>query len=132
MPEPRVALAVALREHANAAIDVSDGLAGDLMKLAAASGVSVRVETKYLPLSPAAQKMIAADAALLETALSGGDDYEILAAVSPAALGALQGAAKAAGIALCEIGHVAPGIGVEIIGPDNRPIALSHPSYSHF
>src|SRR5712691_464983 len=132
LPEPRLALAAALRAHANAAIDVSDGLAGDLMKLAAASGVSVRVEARRLPLSPAAQKMVAAEPALLAAGLTGGDDYEILAAVSPAALEALQGAATAAGIALREIGVAGAGTGVEIVGPDNRPMELAHPSFSHF
>jgi thiamine-monophosphate kinase len=64
--------------------------------------------------------------------LAGGDDYEILAAVSPAALPALQRAAKTAGIALSEIGAVSAGSGVEILGHDNRPLELSHPSFSHF
>jgi thiamine-monophosphate kinase len=132
LPEPRVALAGALRECASAAIDISDGFAGDLMKLAAASSVSVRVEAKRLPLSSAAQKMVTAEPALFEIVLTGGDDYEILAAVSPAALAALQGAARTAGIALSEIGTVGAGEGVEIIGPGNRPIELSHPSFSHF
>src|ERR1700730_1668526 len=106
LPEPRVALASALRAHASAAIDISDGLAGDLVKLAAVSGGSVRVEAKRLPLSPAAQKMVTAELALLETVITGGDDYEILATVSPATLPALQRAAKTAGIALSEIGGV--------------------------
>jgi thiamine-monophosphate kinase len=132
LPEPRVALAGALRAHASAAIDISDGLAGDLMKLAAASGVSARIETRHVPLSPAAKKMVATDPSLFETVLTGGDDYEILAAVSPVALQALQSAAKAAGIALSEIGTVSAGAGVEIVGPDGRPIGLSHPSFSHF
>lgn len=132
LPEPRVALASALRAHASAAIDISDGLAGDLMKLAAVSGVSVRVEAKRLPLSPAAQKMVTAELALLETVITGGDDYEILATVSPATLPALQRAAKTAGIALSEIGAVGAGAGVEILGLDNRPLELSHPSFSHF
>jgi len=132
LPEPRIALAAALRAHARAAIDVSDGLAGDLMKLAAASGVSVRVEARRLPLSPAAQKMVAAEPALLAAMLTGGDDYEILAAVSPAALEALQGAANAAGIALHEIGIAGAGTGLHIVGPDDRPVELAHPSFSHF
>ena len=132
LPEPRVALASALRAHASAAIDISDGLAGDLVKLAAVSGVSVRVEAKRLSLSPAAQKMVTAEPALLETVLAGGDDYEILATVSPAALPALQRAAKTAGIALSEIGAVSAGSGVEILGLDNHPLELSRPSFSHF
>jgi thiamine-monophosphate kinase len=132
LPEPRLALAGALRAHSSAAIDISDGLAGDLMKLAAASGVAARVESSRLPLSPAAQKMVAAEPSLLGTVLTGGDDYEILAAVSPASLPALQSAAKAAGIALSEIGALSAGVGVEILGLDNHPLELSHPSFSHF
>ena len=132
LPEPRIALASALRAHASAAIDISDGLAGDLMKLAAASGVSARIETKRLPLSPAAQKMVAVEPALLETVLTGGDDYEILAAVPAAALEVLQRAAMAAGVALREIGGAAAGAGIEIVGADGQAIELSHPSFSHF
>ena len=51
---------------------------------------------------------------------------------SPAALPALQRAAKTAGIALSEIGAVSAGAGVEILGLDNRPLELLHPSFSHF
>jgi thiamine-monophosphate kinase len=132
LPDPKVALAAALREYASAAIDISDGLAGDLMKLAAASGVSVRIDTERLPLSPAAEKMVAAEPALLQTLLSGGEDYEVLAAVPPARLAALRGVAKEAGIAFAEIATARAGEGVEIIGSDGRPIALSRPSFSHF
>ncbi|HLL27402.1 MAG TPA: thiamine-phosphate kinase [Xanthobacteraceae bacterium] len=132
LPEPRVALAATLREHASAALDVSDGLAGDLMKLAAASGVSARIEAARLPLSPGAQKLVAVERTLLETVLGGGDDYEILAAVAPAKVPDLRRAADAAGIALTEIGAAGAGEGVEIIGPDGRPLALSEPSFSHF
>ena len=76
--------------------------------------------------------MVAAEPALLAAMLTGGDDYEILAAVSPVALEALQGAAKAAGIALHEIGIAGAGTGLHIVGPDDRPVELAHPSFSHF
>jgi thiamine-monophosphate kinase len=132
LPDPKIALAPALRACAHAAIDVSDGLAGDLMKLAEASGVAARIETNQVPLSPAAQKMIAADPALLETILGGGEDYEILAAVPRAALADLEAAAAAAAIPLTVIGSTSPGMRVEIIGADGQPIALSRLSYSHF
>jgi len=132
LPDPKVALAPALRAYASAAIDISDGLAGDLMKLAEASNVSARIETERLPLSPAAQKMVAAEPALLQTVLSGGEDYEVLAAVPAASLAALHAAAAEAGIALSEIATARVGDGVEIIGPDGRPVVLSRPSYSHF
>lgn len=132
LPEPRIALAVALREHASAAIDISDGLVGDLMKLAAASGVSARVEISRLPLSHAANKIFLAEPKLIETIATGGDDYEILAVVPQAALSALHKVAKKSGIALTEIGAIGTGEGVEILGPNKRPMQFQRPSFSHF
>src|SRR5207244_12278966 len=81
VPQPRNALASAIRDHANAAMDVSDGLAGDLAKLCAASGVSAAIDAPSIPLSPAAAALIARGAVGIEMLVSGGDDYEILCAV---------------------------------------------------
>jgi thiamine-monophosphate kinase len=83
LPQPRLDLVDLLRGAANAAMDVSDGLAGDLVKLTRASGVSARVEIARIPLSAAGQAMVAGDPTLLETALTGGDDYEILFTAGP-------------------------------------------------
>ena len=63
LPQPRNALAEAVRAHATAAMDVSDGLAGDLAKLCRASGVSADIEIARVPLSPAATQALAADPA---------------------------------------------------------------------
>src|SRR4051812_39187035 len=95
LPQPRNAAAEAVRTHAAASMDVSDGLAGDLTKLCVASGVSAEVEIARVPLSDAAQKVVAAEPALIETALTGGDDYEILCTVAPERLAAFQAATKA-------------------------------------
>lgn len=132
VPQPKLALAKALREHASAAIDISDGLAGDLAKLAAVSGVSARIEASRLPLSAAARKLVEADATLIETIVTGGDDYEILAAVPQAALAGLQRAAKESAIPLTEIGLAGEGGGAEVIGLDKQPMWLLSPSFSHF
>lgn len=132
VPQPRMALAKALRSHAHAAMDISDGLAGDAVKLAAVSGVSARIETARLPLSGAAQKWLAAEPASIETVLTGGDDYEILAAVPPAALPALHKAAQESAVPLSQLGTAGTGAGIEIIGPDRRPMQLKRLSYSHF
>ena len=81
LPQPRSALAAALRAHASAAMDVSDGLAGDLAKLCRASGVTAEIEIAKVPLSAPAQAALAAEPALIEPILSGGDDYEVVAAI---------------------------------------------------
>ncbi len=101
-PRPRLALAPALLAHASAAMDVSDGLVGDADKLAAAFGASC--EISRVPLSEAAQAAIRAAPALLETALTGGDDYEILCAVPPHHACAFVAEAREAGIDVTKIG----------------------------
>lgn len=78
LPRPRLDLTPMLRDHAAAAMDVSDGLAGDLAKLCSASGVSAVIDASCVPLSDAARDAVSLDPHLLETALTGGDDYEIL------------------------------------------------------
>ncbi|ARN82695.1 thiamine-phosphate kinase [Methylocystis bryophila] len=79
LPRPRLELASQLRAGASAAMDVSDGLIGDLAKLARASKVAARVKLEDIPLSEAAREALAFAPDLLETLLCGGDDYEILA-----------------------------------------------------
>src|SRR5690242_19306428 len=72
LPQPRNALADAVRAYASAAMDVSDGLAGDLIKLCRVSGVAARIDVGSVPLSDAARAAVAADPAMRETALTGG------------------------------------------------------------
>jgi thiamine-monophosphate kinase len=86
LPQPRNALAEAVRLYASAAMDISDGLAGDLAKLCRASGVGAEVEVKHVPLSAAAATALAAEPALIDSILTGGDDYEILCTVGADAL----------------------------------------------
>ncbi|HXK53331.1 MAG TPA: thiamine-phosphate kinase [Hyphomicrobiales bacterium] len=132
-PRPRLGLVEALRRHAAAAMDVSDGLVGDLEKMCAASGVSARIEVSRLPLSSAARKALAADPGLVEAILGGGDDYEILACVPAAQADVYRAAAREAGIEVADIGVFAPaGHGVSVVGADGAPVKLSRPSYSHF
>ncbi len=132
-PEPRTGLAETLRTHASAALDISDGLAGDLAKLCRASGVTALIEVGRVPVSDAARALIAAEPALIERALTGGDDYEILAAVPAGKLDGFCAGAAAAGIAVSEIGRLAAGDAApEFIGPDRRPLAFQRLSYTHF
>ena len=132
LPEPRNAVAEILRAHASAAMDVSDGLVGDLTKLCSASGVAAEIEAARVPLSPAARKALAADGKLMETILTGGDDYEIVATVAPDRLTALRARALAAGVAFTEIGEVTRGKGARFIGPDGKTLGFKRLSFSHF
>jgi thiamine-monophosphate kinase len=133
VPQPRNALAAAIRAHASAAMDVSDGLAGDLTKLCAASGVSATINAPLVPLSAAAAGLLARGAVGIETLIAGGDDYEILCAVPEAKAAALAAEAKRAGVALTMIGTIASGTGApRFLDSQDHEMALQRLSYSHF
>ncbi len=115
-PEPRVAFGQLLKGIASACIDVSDGLAADLGRLAAASGVGAVVRAAELPLSRALHAL-AGEARAVEFALGGGDDYELLFSVPPAARPALARAAASGGAPACHcIGEIVAGRGVRVLG----------------
>jgi thiamine-monophosphate kinase len=133
VPQPRNALANAVRDHAHAAMDVSDGLAGDLAKLCAASGVSAVIDAQSIPLSAAAATLLARGAIGIEAIVSGGDDYEILCAISENRSEAFAQAAKLAGVAVTSIGTVIAGPSIpRFLDGAGREIALPRLSYSHF
>lgn len=132
-PRPRTALASAILDHARAAMDVSDGLAGDLTKLCAASGVSASVDVARVPLSAAAAGLIARKVICVETLLAGGDDYEVLCTVPPAQSGALIAAGQAAGVAVTAIGTIVAGHQrPRFLDRQGQELALKRLSYSHF
>ena len=131
LPEPRNALAHAVLQNASAAIDVSDGLAGDLAKLCRASGVAGEIDVARLPLSDAVRAAIAADPATMETALCGGDDYEIVLTLAADKLAALRTAAHSAGVAVTEIGRMTAGEGTRFVH-EGKTLNFARPSYSHF
>ncbi len=132
LPQPRNALADTVRTYASAAMDVSDGLAGDLAKLCRVSQVAAEVEVKHVPLSDAAQAAIAADPAMLETALTGGDDFEIVCTVPPAKADSFRAAARGVGVPVAEIGCVVTGAGARFLSADGPALAFKRASFSHF
>jgi len=108
--EPRLALGMALRGVASAAIDVSDGLLGDLGKLCDASGVGAILELEQLPLSRAL--LASFDATQAERfALGGGDDYELAFAVPRAAVSEMETSLATIG-RITRIGEIVTGHGV--------------------
>jgi thiamine-monophosphate kinase len=133
VPQPRNALASAVRDHAHAAMDVSDGLAGDLAKLCVASGVSAVIDARSVPLSATAATLLARGAVGIEAIVSGGDDYEILCAISENRFEAFAQAADIAGVPVTSIGTVIAGSSVpRFLDNAGRDIALPRLSYSHF
>jgi thiamine-monophosphate kinase len=133
VPQPRNALAKIVRDHAHAAMDVSDGLAGDLAKLCAASGASAVIDAARIPLSAAAATLLARGTVGIETVVSGGDDYEILCAIPEASLEAFAREAGIAGVAVTSIGTVIAGTSApKFLDAQGREIPLPRLSYSHF
>ncbi len=133
VPQPRNALAQAVAQYANAAMDVSDGLAGDLAKLCAASGVSAVIEASRVPLSDPAAVLVARGTVSIETLLSGGDDYEVLCAVPEANSGAFVAAGRARGVMITPIGTVVAGARApRFLNGQGGELTLKRLSYSHF
>ncbi len=133
LPEPRLALREALRAHARAAIDISDGFAGDLAKMLRLTGMTAEVAAAGVPLSEAARKILREAPSLLETIFTGGDDYEILCAVPPSDSAAFEARANAAVITVSPIGTAMPGNAPPVFkDAGGRNLVFSQPSFRHF
>ena len=129
-PEPRVALGQALRGIASAAIDVSDGLAGDLAHLLRLSSVAASVDVDALPRSAdlAAQPAARQHACLL----SGGDDYELVFTAPSSRRTAVASAALAAATAVTRVGAITAGAGIRWHDGAGRPVDGPSLSFDHF
>ncbi len=127
-PEPRLALGRALRGLAHAAIDVSDGLVADLGHLCRRSGVAATVELERLPVSD----LLRGIPRWRETALTGGDDYELLFTAAPADRPAVEALSRDLGLPLSCIGRTAAGEGVRVVDAEGREVAIGSPGWRHF
>jgi thiamine-monophosphate kinase len=133
VPQPRNVLAVAIREHASAAMDVSDGLAGDLAKLCAASGISATINLAAVPLSKPAHALVAQGHSNFESIVSGGDDYEVLSAIPENRWDSFVVAAARANVQITDIGRAEAGAtALRFLDAKGQPVVLKRLSYSHF
>ncbi|MBR0663151.1 thiamine-phosphate kinase [Roseomonas hellenica] len=133
VPQPRVALGLALVGLATAAMDVSDGLMQDLGHLCRASGCGAEVLADAVPLSDAARAAIAVDPGLRPLPFGGGDDYELLFAAPPAKAQEIQAAAAAVGIAATRIGRFVAGHpAARLLDAKGAEVALPRGGWSHF
>lgn len=130
LPQPRVALGLALRGIATSAIDVSDGLLGDLGHVLRRSGVGARVDADAVPrsadvrgLPPEQQR---------ECTLAGGDDYELVFTAAPPDASAVAAAASKAGVAVTRIGRIEAEPGLRLVDAAGAPIAARYGSFDHF
>lgn len=124
-PTPRLALGLALRGIASAAIDLSDGLAGDLGHILAASGVGASLDAQALPMSDAFADLVP-DALRDELQLTGGDDYELCVCVPP------QHIEAAGRLALTRIGRIEAEPGLRLVDAEGRSQAFTSTGYRHF
>jgi len=85
-----------------------------------------------VPLSSAARAALAADRKLIQTVLTGGDDFEVVATVPPRKLKSFLAAARRVGVPATGIGRVTAGTGARFLGPDGRPLRFVRTSFSHF
>lgn len=138
LPLPRVGAAGLIARYASAAMDVSDGLAGDLVKMLRASGVSMRLAANNVPASQQALRYLSrrdgcpAEKAL-EMRLTGGDDYELLIAVPAGRVDDFRKEAAHLPFPVTGLGHLDPGDGtMTIIGSDGEVLDYGNLSYAHF
>ena len=129
-PQPRVALGIALRGVATSAIDVSDGLLGDLAHVLRRSRVGAEVCIDDLPLSAD----LGAQALALRRvcALAGGDDYELVFTASPSDAQRVAAAAEAARVRVTRVGRIGAGPGLRLIDGAGRAVDNTYGSFDHF
>ena len=131
VPEPRMSSIAALSRYASAAMDISDGLAGDANTLANASDVGLQIQLGKIPHNEALQDQL--DKHNLQNLLvTGGDDYEILCTVQKVDAPAFENAMQDKNIPVTHIGDVVVGAGVSFLDAQNVPVDLGKTSFDHF
>lgn len=129
-PTPRVQLGMALRGIAHAAIDVSDGLAGDLGHILNRSRVGATLMIDALPCGP---MLAAQDRALRRSfALTGGDDYELCFTAPAQNRAAVIAAGRATATPVTRIGSIDAAAGLRLLDAGNAPVQLHLTSFDHF
>ena len=133
-PTPRVALGQALRGVANAAIDISDGLVGDLGHILQRSKLGAVLTTDWVAdsaaISPALQTLPLNRR--LDMALAGGDDYELLFTAAPDQADAVQDAANASGVSVTCIGRITANAGLQVLDAHGVAMSRRFASFDHF
>jgi thiamine-monophosphate kinase len=131
-PTPRVALGRLLAEGrlAHAALDISDGLVGDLGHILAASKVGAVLDVDALPAGPALARQ---DSALRRRfTAAGGDDYELCFTAPAANRGAILAAGERCGTPVTRVGSIEAAPGLRLVDRDGKPLLLDLRGWDHF
>lgn len=137
-PTPRVQLGQRLRGIASSALDVSDGLLGDLRHILAASGVGAEIELAKTTELIAASALFTGPEAIFgmelmhQCTLAGGDDYELAFTAAPAQRDAVQSAARQADVAVTRIGRITATPGLRLLDAQGQPQPVAYASFDHF
>lgn len=129
-PSPRVALGLALRGIARAALDVSDGLLGDLGHILAQSRVGATIVVDDVPRS--ATLAAQSPALQLQCTLAGGDDYELCFTAPADARDAVVAAWQRADVAVTRVGRIDAETGLRLVDAHGAPVTFTHGSFDHF
>jgi thiamine-monophosphate kinase len=129
-PQPRVALGLALRGVATSAIDISDGLLGDLAHVLRRSKLGAEVQVDALPRSEALRAL--PEALQRTCTLAGGDDYELVFTAPPQQAAEVVAAALAAQVPVTRIGRVDAEAGLRLVDRDGRAVQNIFGAFDHF
>ncbi|MEW6414761.1 MAG: thiamine-phosphate kinase [Pseudomonadota bacterium] len=131
LPTPRVELGLALRGVATSAIDISDGLLGDLGHVLERSQAGAVLDFAALPTLPAVRAYLH-EAVARDCVLAGGDDYELCFTAPPEKHDAVLAAAASAGVAVTRIGRITEPPGLSVVDADGTPLTIERTGYDHF
>jgi thiamine-monophosphate kinase len=129
-PTPRVTLGMALRGLAHAALDISDGLVGDLGHILERSRVGATLNVDALPAGPMLTQQ--SQEWRRRFALAGGDDYELCFTAAPSQHDAVLAAAHAANTNVTRVGSIEAAAGLRLVDAGGTPLHLSLASFDHF
>lgn len=129
-PEPRVALGLSLRHVARAAIDLSDGLIGDLGHILDRSRAGAEVDWSVVPVDPSLDDL--PEPLRRRLALAGGDDYELLFSAAAENRSAIEAIGRRLGLPLTRIGRIVAGEGLRFHDARGRPLTVDAHGFDHF
>jgi thiamine-monophosphate kinase len=131
IPQPRLALGLALHSIATSCIDISDGLLADAQQIASASAVGITIERDAIPVSDATQSLTKIYPNVWEIICTGGDDYELLFTAPPSKRADIAALSQQLSLPITRIGNVTASNEVQLIDAQKQPIIFNDNGWEH-